>query len=99
MRYVSQPGVDPDQASGMTRKDGTRPTSLIVGAGPVGLMMAVLLARQGLASVVIERHRTRHGAPKAHALNPRTLEICRAIGLDTEAMARRGTPTSGRTTP
>ncbi len=76
----------------MTGKDGTRPTSLIVGAGPVGLMMAVLLARQGLGSVVVERHLTRHGAPKAHALNPRTLEICRAIGLDTEAMARRATP-------
>ena len=76
----------------MTRENNPHATSLIVGAGPVGLMMAVLLARQGLTSVVVERYKTRHGAPKAHALNPRTLEICRAIGLDTEAMARRGTP-------
>ncbi len=76
----------------MTERSSLGATSLIVGAGPVGLMMAVLLARQGLPSLVVERYRTRHGAPKAHALNPRTLEICRGIGLDTEAMARRGTP-------
>ena len=76
----------------MTREEGMPPATLIVGAGPVGLMMAVLLARQGLSSVVIERYSTRHGAPKAHALNPRTLEICRAIGLDIPAMARRATP-------
>ena len=76
----------------MTTQSSPQATSLIVGAGPVGLMMAVLLARQGLTSVVVERYKTRHGAPKAHALNPRTLEICRAIGLDIEAMTRRGTP-------
>ena len=35
---------------------------------------------------------TRHGAPKAHALNPRSMEICRSIGLDTEAMKQRATP-------
>ena len=76
----------------MDEQSGARPTGLIVGAGPVGLMMAILLARQGVASLVVERYRTRHGAPKAHALNPRTLEICRAVGLDVEAMVRRATP-------
>ena len=72
--------------------DDTIATALIVGAGPVGLMTSLLLARHGLRSTVIERFPTRHGAPKAHALNPRSLEICRAIGLDLEAMKRRGTP-------
>ena len=67
-------------------------TLLIVGAGPVGLMTAIILARHGLSSTVVERFKTRHGAPKAHALNPRTLEICRSIGLDIEAMKRRATP-------
>ena len=69
-----------------------RSTALIVGAGPVGLMTAIMLARHGLRSTIIERFETRHGAPKAHALNPRTLEICRSIGLDTEAMKRAATP-------
>ena len=67
-------------------------TTLVVGAGPVGLMTAIILARHGLRSTVVERFKTRHGAPKAHALNPRTLEICRSIGLDVEAMKRRATP-------
>ena len=67
-------------------------TAFIVGAGPVGLMTAIILARHGLRSTIIERFKTRHGAPKAHALNPRSLEICRSIGLDVEAMKRRGTP-------
>ncbi len=65
---------------------------LVVGAGPVGLMTAILLARHGLRSTVIDRFSMRHGAPKAHALNPRSLEICRSIGLDAEAMRRRATP-------
>ena len=67
-------------------------TALVVGAGPVGLMTAILLAQHGLRSVIVERFETRHGAPKAHALNPRTLEICRSIGLDMEAMRRAATP-------
>ena len=70
----------------------SRSTALIVGAGPVGLMVAILLARQGLRSIIIERFKSRHGAPKAHALNPRSMEICRSIGLDTEAMKRSATP-------
>ena len=76
----------------MSEYTDSRPTALVVGAGPVGLMMAITLAKHGLRSTVVERFKTRHGAPKAHALNPRTLEICRSIGLDTEAMKRRGTP-------
>lgn len=64
----------------------------IVGAGPVGLMMALLLARQGIGSTIVERFRTRHGAPKAHALNPRSLEICKAAGLDIDRMTQSATP-------
>ncbi len=69
-----------------------RSSTLVVGAGPVGLMTAILLARHGLRSTVIDRFGMRHGAPKAHALNPRSLEICRSAGLDMEAMKRRATP-------
>ena len=66
--------------------------ALVVGAGPVGLMTAILLARHGLRSTVIDRFKTRHGAPKAHAINPRSLEICRSAGLDLEEMKRHATP-------
>ncbi|HEX2891742.1 FAD-dependent monooxygenase [Vineibacter terrae] len=68
---------------------------LIVGAGPVGLMMAILLARLGIHSVVVERRQPRQSsAPKAHVINPRSLEICRSAGLDVAEMYARGTPHS-----
>lgn len=65
---------------------------LIVGAGPVGLFAALLLARQGIRSLVVERRAARLRAPKAHALNPRSLEICRALGIPREEIAAVATP-------
>ncbi|HVR53915.1 MAG TPA: FAD-dependent monooxygenase [Pseudorhodoferax sp.] len=62
---------------------------LVIGGGPVGLVTALLLAQQGRRSIVCERRLPRaSGAPKAHVLNPRSLEICRALGLDVPAMRR-----------
>ncbi|MBP6013791.1 MAG: FAD-dependent monooxygenase [Alphaproteobacteria bacterium] len=57
---------------------------LIVGAGPVGLLGAHLLGRRGIRTLVAEKHARRLDAPKAHALNPRSLEICAAAGLPME---------------
>ena len=59
---------------------------LIVGAGPVGLMGALLLARQGLRAHIIDRRETPIRAPAAHVINARTFEICRAAGVDMGAM-------------
>ena len=41
--------------------------------------------------MIIERYPQRLGAPKAHAVNPRTLEICRQFGLDARAIRKLGT--------
>ncbi len=60
---------------------------LIVGAGPVGLMGALLLARQGLGARIIDRRETPIRAPAAHVVNARTFEICRAVGVDMDAIA------------
>lgn len=65
---------------------------LIVGGGPSGLLQAYLLSRFGIRSLVIEKYPARLAAPKAHALCPRSLEICRQFGLDTQAMRRLGSP-------
>lgn len=65
-------------------------TVLIVGGGPVGLATAILLAKLGLLSVVVEQSPGRYGHPKAHAINPRTLEIFRQAGLDTQALRTAG---------
>jgi 2,4-dichlorophenol 6-monooxygenase len=65
---------------------------LIVGAGPVGLTAAILLSRQGIESLVVDRRPGPHRAPQAHVVNPRTLEIFRAAGLDAAALRARSTP-------
>ena len=68
-------------------------TVLVVGAGPVGLLTAILLARLGIDCLVVERRLPRQSsAPKAHVVNPRSLEIFRAAGLDVDEMYARGTP-------
>src|SRR5260370_43099 len=64
---------------------------LIAGGGPVGLTMALLLAKHGIASTVVERRPPRiSSAPKAHVVNPRSLEIFRSLGIDLEALRRSG---------
>lgn len=65
---------------------------LIVGAGPVGATAALLCARLGLRAIVIEKRERRHGPPKAHALNPRSLEIYRALGIDYERLKKVAMP-------
>jgi 2-polyprenyl-6-methoxyphenol hydroxylase-like FAD-dependent oxidoreductase len=60
---------------------------LIVGAGPVGATAAILLAQQGVASLVVERRDGAQRAPAAHVVNARTLEILRAAGVDGAAIA------------
>jgi 2-polyprenyl-6-methoxyphenol hydroxylase-like FAD-dependent oxidoreductase len=42
--------------------------------------------------VVIEKYPHRLAAPKAHAICPRSFEICRQSGLDTAAMRKLGSP-------
>ncbi len=67
----------------------SHPPVLIVGAGPVGLLMGIFLARLGQRSILFERRWPRaSSAPKAHVLNPRSLEICRAFGVDVEAIRK-----------
>ncbi len=65
---------------------------LIVGAGPVGQMAALLLARQGVQSIIVDRRETRLTAPKAHAVNSRTLEICESVGVSAEKIRSTGAP-------
>jgi len=58
---------------------------LIVGAGPVGLMGALLLARHGMEARILDRRETPIRAPAAHVVNARTFEICRAVGVEMDA--------------
>jgi 2,4-dichlorophenol 6-monooxygenase len=60
---------------------------LIVGAGPTGAMAALLLERLGIETRIVERRAEPQRAPAAHVVNARTLEICRAAGVDMDALA------------
>jgi len=61
---------------------------LVVGAGPVGMLGAILLGGQGRETLVVERDAGTQRAPAAHVVNARTFEICRQAGVDMTAIAR-----------
>jgi len=54
---------------------------VIVGAGPVGLVIALLLARRGWSSHLVERHPEPYGRPRAIALDPETMRLFQRMGL------------------
>jgi 2-polyprenyl-6-methoxyphenol hydroxylase-like FAD-dependent oxidoreductase len=54
---------------------------VIVGGGPVGLSMAILLQRFGVAFVLLERNATTTDHPKARGTYTRTMEIFRQWGI------------------
>jgi len=57
---------------------------LIAGAGPVGLSMALLLARFDIPCVVVERGTERGHHPKARGVRARTMELFRQWGIADE---------------
>jgi 2,4-dichlorophenol 6-monooxygenase len=60
---------------------------VVVGAGPVGLVAAKLLANAGVGCLVVERRDGPRRSPAAHVVNARTLEILRQAGIDPSAVA------------
>jgi putative polyketide hydroxylase len=60
---------------------------VIVGAGGAGLSLALLLQKQGIGSVLIERRTDVSWFPRARNLNFRTLEVFRGLGLEPQVIA------------
>ena len=82
----------------MTQDKPTDVDVLIVGGGGCGLTAALLLADLGVDAMLIERHPMTSPLPKAHILNPRTMEIFRQAGVADEIL-QKGTPSANlRTT-
>lgn len=69
---------------------------LIVGGGPVGLTARVLLARWGVRTLLVEKHRELSPFPRSRLLNVRSMEIFRQLGIDTAVAARAFAPEYGR---
>ncbi len=61
--------------------ESSPPRVLIVGAGPVGLSLALGLARSGVASIVLERKPHLDPHSRATVILPRTLEIFAQWGV------------------
>ncbi len=66
---------------------------LIVGAGPVGLTLALDLGQRGVKCVLIERNLTCSQLPKMERCNARTMEIYRRLGI-AEKVRDAGLPRS-----
>lgn len=62
---------------------------LVVGAGPVGLLTAVLLAEAGIEVQIIDREERTAARSYACALHPRTLKLLAGVGL-ADAILERG---------
>ncbi len=67
---------------------------VIVGAGPIGVAAAILLAQRGVASMVVERHADIYPLPRAVHLDDETYRILQALGVD-ERFAAITQPTLG----
>jgi 2-polyprenyl-6-methoxyphenol hydroxylase-like FAD-dependent oxidoreductase len=62
---------------------------LVVGAGPVGAVLALELAHHGVPSILIDRSEGPSVHPKMDYLNGRSMELLRRLGL-TDAIRARG---------
>ena len=56
---------------------------VIAGAGPVGLLTSILLSRQGIRNVVLEKRGQINVLPRARGINVRSVEILTNLDLGT----------------
>jgi len=64
-----------------TKKIDMATKVLIVGAGPVGLTLAIDLGQQGIECILIEKKEAPEFLPKMERCNARTMEIYRRLGV------------------
>ncbi|MFJ7065797.1 bifunctional 3-(3-hydroxy-phenyl)propionate/3-hydroxycinnamic acid hydroxylase [Streptomyces sp. NPDC101115] len=60
---------------------------VIIGAGPVGVTAALLLARRGMRTVILERHQDVYPLPRAVAADDEVRRILQAAGVGEEFAA------------
>lgn len=54
---------------------------LVVGAGPIGLLVAYQLAKRGILTILVERNHETTRWPKMDITNVRSMELLKHIGL------------------
>ncbi|CAN5735019.1 hypothetical protein BH24BAC1_BH24BAC1_23280 [soil metagenome] len=60
---------------------------LLIGAGPVGLTLALQLTRRGIPVRIVEKEEERPALSKAIGINPRTLELLEESGVTARILA------------
>jgi len=69
-------------------------TVVVVGAGPVGVTAALLLARRGIDVLLLDRHRAPYPQPRAVHLDDESLRVLQAAGV-ADAFAAVSRPMAG----
>ncbi|KAK3254279.1 hypothetical protein CYMTET_35807 [Cymbomonas tetramitiformis] len=65
---------------------------VIIGAGPTGLTLSLLLSRLGVQSLLLERSKELTSHPQAHFVNNRTMEIFRPLDGLADEIALKSPP-------
>ncbi|XP_075098428.1 uncharacterized protein LOC107792154 isoform X1 [Nicotiana tabacum] len=70
----------------VTSDDSVLPV-LIIGAGPVGLVLSILLTKLGVKCAILEKNKVFSKHPQAHFINNRSMEVFRKLdGLGDEIL-------------
>ncbi|MEK6438502.1 FAD-dependent monooxygenase [Pseudonocardia sp. T1-2H] len=79
--------MNPSPSSPDAPDDRGTPRVLVVGAGPTGLVAALLLADLGVASTVVDRRSAPHRLPRAVHLDDECVRILQSAGVAEEFAA------------
>ncbi|XP_021746639.1 uncharacterized protein LOC110712483 [Chenopodium quinoa] len=78
LRFLHKRGVSALSSSKFKEDDSILPV-LIVGAGPVGLSLSILLTKLGVRCAVLEKNTAFSRHPQAHFINNRSMEVFRKL--------------------